>query len=137
MLLMLMSCFIVANYVNNLQFIVFNKQGQKLKYSGKESTHTPGTLGAITSGALNRLSKLTSRKPSLHSEGVDKICPDHVNALCKAGLAPSNLPTKRDLLSKQDENMDMKKNQTSTKRKTEMSTFVLTTHVIFLLLSTG
>ena len=30
-------------------FSVFRKAGQKLKYVGKESTHTPGTLHAIPS----------------------------------------------------------------------------------------
>ena len=69
-----------------LSFSVFKKVGQQLKYAGKESTHIPGTLRAIPSGVLNRLAKLTSRKPSLHSERVDKVYPDHVYALRKAGL---------------------------------------------------
>ena len=56
-----------------LQFGVFRKKGQQLKYGVKESTHTPGTLCAIPSGVLNRLAKLTSRKPSIRYEGVDKI----------------------------------------------------------------
>ena len=48
-----------------LQFGVFRKKGQQLKYVGKESTHTPGTLRAIPSGVFNCLAKLTSRKPSI------------------------------------------------------------------------
>ena len=47
-----------------LQFGVFRKKGQQLKYIGKESTHTPSTLRAIPSGVFNRLVKLTSRKLS-------------------------------------------------------------------------
>ena len=43
----------------DLQFGVFRKKGQYLKYVGKESTHTPGTLRAIPSGVLNRLAKIT------------------------------------------------------------------------------
>ena len=62
----------------DLQFSVFKKKGQQLKYVRKESTHTPGTLRAIPSGVMSRLVKLTPRKPSIHSEGVDKIYPDHV-----------------------------------------------------------
>ena len=77
----------------DLQFGVFRGNGQQLKYVGKESTHTPGTLRAIPSGVLNRLGKLTSRKPSFHSVGVDKIYPDHANALRKAGLTPPNFLT--------------------------------------------
>ena len=38
-----------------LLFSVFRKAGQQLKYAGKESIHTPGTLRAIPSGVLNRL----------------------------------------------------------------------------------
>ena len=76
----------------DLQFGAFRRKGQQLKYVGKKSTHTPGTLHAIPSGVLNRLAKLTSRKTSIHSEGVDKIYPNHANALRKAGLAPHNFP---------------------------------------------
>ena len=57
----------------DLQFGVFRKKGQQLKYVEKESTHKPGTLHAIPSGVQNQFAKLTSRKPSIHFEGVDKI----------------------------------------------------------------
>ena len=77
----------------DLQFGVLSKKGQKLKYVRKEGTHTPGTLRAITSGVLNRLTKLTSRKTFIHYEGVDRIYPDHTIALRKPGLTPPNFPT--------------------------------------------
>ena len=44
----------------DLQFSVFRKKVQQLKYVGKECTHTPGTLRAIPSVLLNHLAKLTS-----------------------------------------------------------------------------
>ena len=72
---------------------MFRKKGQQLKYVRKESTHTLVTLPAIPPGVLNRLAKLTSRKPSIHYEGVEKIYPDHANVLCKAGLTPPNFLT--------------------------------------------
>ena len=81
----------------DLQFGMCRKRGQQLKYVGQESTHTPGTLRSIPSGVLNRLAKLTLRNPSFHSKAVDKIYPDHVNALRKAGLAPPIFPTMGDL----------------------------------------
>ena len=93
----------------DLQFGAFRKNGQQLKYVGKEITHTPGTLRAIPSGVLNRLAKLTSRKPLIHSEGVDKIYPDHANTLRKAGLVPPNFLTMVDLWRKQDAKVDMEK----------------------------
>ena len=57
----------------DLQFGVFRKKVQQLKYFGKESTHTPGTLRVIPSRVLNHLAKLTSRKPSIRAEAVDMI----------------------------------------------------------------
>ena len=76
-------------------------------YVGKESTHTPGTLRAIPSGVFNRLAKITSRKPSLNSEGVDKVYPDKANALFKAGLAPPDFPTMGYLWKTQDEKLEI------------------------------
>ena len=72
----------------DLQFGIFRKKRQQLKYVGKESTHTPGILRAIPSVLLNHLAKLTSRKPSIQVEAVDTIYPAHANALRKTGLAP-------------------------------------------------
>ena len=93
----------------DLKFSVFRKIGQQLKYFRMGSTHTPGTLRAIPSGVLNRFAKITSQNPSLHSEGVDKIYPDHVNALRKAGLAPPDFPKMLYLWRKQDDKVDMEK----------------------------
>ena len=95
----------------DLQLGVFRKLGQQLKYIGNKSTHTPSTLRAIPSRVLNRLAKLTSIKPSIHYDAVDKIYPDHVKALDKAGLAPPNLPTMGDLWRYQDKKVDMEKEQ--------------------------
>ena len=74
-------------------------------------------LCAITSGILNRLAKLTSQKPFIHSEGVDKIYPNHAYALRKAGLAPHNFPTMVDLWSKQGEKVDIEKEPDVNKKK--------------------
>ena len=81
------------------------------------STHTHRTLRAISSEFLNRLAKLTSRKPSINSEVVYKIYPDHPNALCKVGLAPPNFPTMKYLWRKQDEKVETKKERDFSKKK--------------------
>ena len=101
----------------DLQFRVFRKKGQRLKYVGQESTHTPGTLRAIPSGVLNRLDKLTSRNTSIHAEAVDKIYPARANALRKEGLAPPVFPTMRDLRRKQDEKVENEKEQDISEKK--------------------
>ena len=69
-----------------------------LEYSGKNVyqfknvgmgiTHTHVTLCVIALGVLNRLDKLTPLKPYFNYERVDNVFPDHVNSLCKVGLAP-------------------------------------------------
>ena len=91
----------------DLQFGVFRKKGRQLKYVGKEITHAPSTLRVIPLGVLNCLAKLTSRKSSINSEGVNKIYPNHTKALRKAGLAPHDFPTMGDLWIKQDEKVDI------------------------------
>ena len=93
----------------DLQFGVFRKRGQQLKYVGKGSTHAPGTLCAIPSEVLNHLAKLTSRESSFHSERVDNVYPNHVNALCEAGLAPPIFLTMGELWKGQDEKTDIEK----------------------------
>ena len=92
-----------------LQFGVFRKKGQQLKYVGTESTHTPNTLRAIPSGVFNRLAKLTSSKPSIRVSAVDTIYPAHANALLKAGLAPPVFPTMGELWGKQYEKLEKNK----------------------------
>ena len=121
----------------DLQFGVFRKRGQKLKYVSQDRTHTLGTLRTIPSGVLNRVAKLTSRNPSIHAEAVDKIYPAHANALRKEGLAPPVFPTMGDLWRKQDEKVENEKERDVRKKKIEMSTFLLHTHFTFLRQSTG
>ena len=101
----------------DLQLGLFRKKGQQLKYVRKESTHIPGTLRAIPSGFLNLLTQITSRKPLINYEGVDKIYPKHVNALHKAGLTPPNFPTMGYLWSKQDEKVDIEKEPDVSEKK--------------------
>ena len=84
-----------------------------MKYVGKESTHTPGTLRAIPSGVLNCSAKLTSRNTFIQSEAVDTIYPAHANALRKAVLVNPVFPTIGELWEKQDDKAEKIKNETS------------------------
>ena len=49
------------------------------------------------------LAKITSRKPSFHSERVENVYPDRVNALRKARLEPPIFPTLGKLWKDKDE----------------------------------
>ena len=106
----------------DLKFGVFRNKWQQLKYVGK----------AIPSGVLNRLAKLTWRKPSTQAEAVDMIYLAHANTLRKAGLAPPVLPTMRELREKQDEKVEKNKERDVSVKKIEISIFVFLTHFIFL-----
>ena len=127
---------IIFSPEGDLQFGVFKKKGKQLYYVVQESTHTPCTLRAIPSEVLNCLAKIASGNTPIHSEAVDKIYPNHANVLRKASLAPPTFPRMGDLWRKQDEKVDSDKERDVSKKKTEMSTFVLRTHVTFLRLYT-
>ena len=101
----------------DLNFRLFRKRGQQLKYIGQESTYTPGTPRTIPSRVLNRLAKLTSRNPSIHAEAVDKIYPAHTNALRKVGLVPPVFPTMGYLWRNQDDKVDNEMEQDVSKKK--------------------
>ena len=101
----------------DLQCGVFRKKGKQLNYFRKEINHIPGTLRTIPLGVLDRLAKLTSRKTSIKSEEIEKIYPDHANSLYKAGLVPPNFLTMGYLWRKQDEKVDMEKEQDARKNK--------------------
>ena len=64
-----------------------------------------------------KFAKLPSRKPSINSEGFDKIYPYHAKALRRAGLAHPNLPTMGDLWINQDEKLDIEKESYINKNK--------------------
>ena len=79
-------------HVGDLQFGVFSKKRQKLKYVGKVSTHTPGTLSVIPLGVLNHLAKLTLLKPIFHSERVDNVYSKHTNTPPSRRAYPLQFP---------------------------------------------
>ena len=108
-----------------------------MKYFGKDSTHTPGTLRAIPSGVLNRLAKLTSRNPSIQTEAVDKIYPAHANALHKAVLASPVFPTMGYLWIKQDEKEEIENEGDVSEKKNRNVYFCVEYSRYFLHQSTG
>ena len=92
-----------------LNFGAFWKNEKQLKYVENGSTRTLITLRAIPSRVINYLAKLTLHKPIFQSERVDNVYPDHVNALCGEGLAPSIFPTIGELRIFQDKKTDIDK----------------------------
>ena len=71
---------------NFLNFSVYRKENQVLKYLEKGSCHTKSTFQAIPSGVFKRLAKLTSKTAKTRSLSIHQVYPDHAAALLKANL---------------------------------------------------
>eukprot|EP00957_Ditylum_brightwellii_P047357 3597731-Ditylum_brightwellii.AAC.1 len=76
-----------------LQFGVYHKEGQAIKYVDCGSCHRPCTFKSITSGVYLRLVRLTSKTVENGEKQLDKIYPEHANALLAAELGPVEFPT--------------------------------------------
>ena len=88
------------------------------KYIGKESTHTPGTLSAVSLGVQNLLTKLTSQTPKYNSKRIEYVYPSHAKALLEAGPESSIFITMGYLWKYLDKQMDRdKRNDPTTDRK--------------------
>eukprot|EP00957_Ditylum_brightwellii_P210381 15364905-Ditylum_brightwellii.AAC.1 len=94
---------------DRLEFRVYQKENQLLKYVDKQSTHHPSTFSSFTIRVLTRLCRLTSQDFSLGETQVDKIYPEHAEVLHKAGLAPELIPTFREIWKKDDGRLVEKK----------------------------
>eukprot|EP00957_Ditylum_brightwellii_P165861 12627707-Ditylum_brightwellii.AAC.1 len=77
-----------------MQFLVFWKPNQALKYVDKNSTHRPTTFKSIANGVFTRVARLTSKIAANQNARIDDIYPDHAKALFTADLAPpTDFPT--------------------------------------------
>ena len=84
---------------NHLQFRVYLKPNQKLKYLNKGSSHPPSTFKSVSIGVFKRLARLTSVSDSSKTKKINEIYPHHAKALQKAGLAPTSFPTLEEILA--------------------------------------
>ena len=101
-----------------LQFQVYRKPNQKLKYLNFSSTHTKAMKAAVPDGVMKRLARLTSRSDKLVKSKISEIYPDHAQALKKAKLVPNDsfFPTFGKLWEKQDAPLP-KSTRSNSKRK--------------------
>ena len=110
------------NKRNELNFRVHVKENQKLKYLNSDSTHTKCCLKAIPCGIFGRLAKLTSTSRSKLETRIDKLYPNHTNALEIAGLAPKKYPKLKGILNfistNNNERRKNRKNSNGKKRTT-------------------
>jgi len=77
----------------NLQFRVHLKPNQQLKYLNADSIHTKACFKATPSGVYKRLSELTTITETNKNLALDKIYPQHFQALQHAGLVTKKVPT--------------------------------------------
>ena len=100
---------------NSLNFGVYLKPNQELKYLNKGSAHTPSCFKAITTGVIKRLTKLTTISESNKETPINEIYPLHFKALSEADLiGEQKIPT---LGEKKKEMEEENENQTTNKLK--------------------
>jgi len=79
-----------------LQFQIYMKPSQQLKYLNKGSTHTGDVFKAIPQGVYQRLAKLTTITEENKNLTLKEIYPKHFKALEHAGLVKGKIPTLQD-----------------------------------------
>eukprot|EP00957_Ditylum_brightwellii_P178554 13600922-Ditylum_brightwellii.AAC.1 len=71
-----------------MRFKVYRKENQALKYVDKASTHCPTTFKSIANEVFTRLARLTSNTATNQNLKIDKLYPDHAEAVFTADLTP-------------------------------------------------
>lgn len=94
------------NESNKLEFGVYLKPNQELKYLNAGSSHTPGCFKAIPTGVYHRLTKLTSMKEGNKDSRLDELYPKHFESLRKANLVKDGIPTLGEKAKEIEENRD-------------------------------
>ena len=80
------------NQDDELQFGVYMKENQNLKYLNKGSIHRKSCFDAIPQGVMGRLAKLTTRTSENENKTLKVLYPNHAAALEVAGIAPETYP---------------------------------------------
>jgi len=78
---------------SELKFRVHVKPNQQLKYLNRSSTHPSHVFKAVPTAIIKRLAQLTSLTTTNKNQTIDKLYPDHADALKIAGLNPKKYPT--------------------------------------------
>jgi hypothetical protein len=82
----------------DLQFGVYLKPGQQLKYLNNVSSHPPHRVKAITKGVFGHLASLSLLTDKSKYKSIKDLYPRHFEALNLAGLAPKYVPTRQEIL---------------------------------------
>eukprot|EP00957_Ditylum_brightwellii_P180488 13748953-Ditylum_brightwellii.AAC.1 len=81
-----------------MRFLVFCKPNQALKCVNKASAHRPTTFKSTANGVFTRLARPTSNIVANEKRQIDKLYPDHAEALFIANLVPlTDFPTFQEL----------------------------------------
>ena len=103
-----------------LQFQVYMKPNQQMKYLNKGSTHTGATFKAIPNWVYQRLAKLTTMTEENENLTSKKSYPTHFKALEHAGLVKGKIPTLKEEKKKRaiwEVNSEVKKSAKKLKAK--------------------
>ena len=85
-----------------LQFQVYMKPNQQLKYLNNDSTHTYSCFKAIPNGVYKRLAKLTTMTEGNANKTLKEIYPHHFKSLELANLVTGDIPTLKEEIQKRE-----------------------------------
>jgi hypothetical protein len=100
-----------------LRFRVHLKPNQQLFYLNRGSSHTSSCYRAIESGVLVRLAKLTSATAANLGRPMHQLYPEHAEALQRAGLSSSRLPTLRQVFDCRSGSQGRSRSRSATKSR--------------------
>eukprot|EP00957_Ditylum_brightwellii_P183509 13978648-Ditylum_brightwellii.AAC.1 len=118
---------------HDLEFSVYNKENQTIKYTNSESCHRLEVFKAIPAGVFTCLGRLMLLAEENKNEKITNLYPDYVHALKMAGLIPKTVPTVQELYMQEKEKMQLadKNDQEKKKKEDKRNTFFVIGHSRF------
>ena len=109
----------------NLEFKVYRKKGQALKYDDKQSLHRQSVFKSISKEVFTHLIRLTSVTEESKNLTIDKVYPEHTKALQIAGLTTGKFPTLENLQLKEEERKNSKNEKEKSQKDNRTIYFIL------------
>eukprot|EP00957_Ditylum_brightwellii_P166551 12677970-Ditylum_brightwellii.AAC.1 len=110
--------------VGNLEFRVYQKKGEALKWADKQSLHRQ-TVFLISKGVYTRLIRLTSVTEENKDLTINKVYPEHTKALQITRLTTDKFPTIKELQLNKEERKNYANEEVNSRNDNRTIYFVL------------
>eukprot|EP00957_Ditylum_brightwellii_P158441 12059390-Ditylum_brightwellii.AAC.1 len=105
---------------NNLQFLVYSKENQTIKYVNKESYHRTSVFKLVPAGVFSWIGQLTLLTQENKNMPVTDLYPLHAAALNTAKLLTKKIPTVNELYQQEDDRWQRSKKKEEEKERSKM-----------------